>query len=442
MKTSLFYSYHKITIILLTILLSHFSYAQKPITLREAIAGVQEKNRSILIANQQLKSAQADYNKSLGIILPQLNVSYTALTTNDPLNAFGFTLQQQQVSMASFDPNALNNPPRTNHFVTQIQLLQPLINIDGIFGRKAAKSGVNARSSMADHTENQMVLEVEKVYGQLQLMYQLVDVYKAAQKTIVEHKKIAQNFFNQGFLKKNDLLEIEIHVTDIQNQLQNAEKLVQDTSAYLNFLMGSESFTTLKPSETLALNTSKIDLTHQISTERSDLKAVAYGVDAQKNMYQATKMKFLPNINGFANYNWADDEFLKTHSNSYFMGIRMSWDVFKGMEQIGNVQKQKAELKIAELNLDTYLTHSKMELETAKRQFINAENNLQLTLLAKNHAEEALTIRKNRFDQGLEKTADLLNAETVFLQKQLAYFQAIFEYNFTISYLKFTQNQS
>ncbi len=442
MKINFFYSYRKITIILLTILFSQYSQAQKAITLQEAIASVQEKNRSILIANQQLKSAKADYNKSMGIILPQLNVSYTALTTNDPLNAFGFTLQQQQVSMASFDPNALNNPARTNHFVTQIQVLQPLINVDGIFGRKAAKNGVNASASMANHTENQMVLEVEKVYGQLQLMYQLVDVYKAAHKTILEHKKIAQNFFNQGFLKKNDLLEIEIHVTDIQNQLQNAEKLVQDTAAYLNFLMGTEEFITLKPSETLALNTTKIDLTNQLSTERADLKAVQYGVEAQNNMYQSTKMKFLPNINGFANFNWADDEFLKTNSNSYLMGIRMSWDVFKGMEQIGNVQKQKAELKIAELNLDTYLTHSKMELETAKRQFINAENNLQLTLLAKTHAEEALNIRKNRFDQGLEKTADLLTAETVFLQKQLAYFQAIFEYNFTISYLKYLQNQS
>ncbi|MDP3352522.1 MAG: TolC family protein, partial [Flavobacteriaceae bacterium] len=383
MKSNLFYSYRKITIIFLTILFSQFSHAQKAITLKEAISNAQEKNRSILIANQQMKSAQADYNKSLGIILPQLNVSYTALATNDPLNAFGFTLQQQQVSMASFDPNALNNPERTNHYVSQIQVLQPLINIDGIFGRKAAKSGMNARTSMALHTEKQTVLEVEKVYGQLQLMYQLVEVYKAAEKTILEHKKIANNFFDQGFLKKNDLLEIEIHVTDIQNQLQNAEKLVNDTSAYLNFLMGTADFITLKPTENLTLNTEKIDLTNQLSTDRSDLIAAQYGLEAQKNMFNASKMKFLPNINAFANFNWADDEFLKTHSDSYMLGVRMSWDLFKGFQNVGEVQKQKAELKIAELNVDTYLTYSKMELATAKRQFVNAENKLKLSLLSK-----------------------------------------------------------
>jgi len=206
-------------------------------------------------------------------------------------------------------------------------------------------------------------------------------------------------------------------------------------------LMGVKNFTTLKPTEKLELNTEEIDLNGSLSTERSDLKAAQYGVDAQKSIYNASKMKFLPNINAFANFNWADDEFLKTHSDSYMMGIRMSWDIFKGFQNLGEVQKQKAELKIAELNLDTYITYSEMELETAKRQFINAENALQLSLLGKNHAEEALKIRKNRFDQGLEKTADLLNAETVHLQKQLAYLQAIFEYNFTISHLKFIQNQ-
>ncbi|MCM2301125.1 MAG: TolC family protein [Flavobacteriaceae bacterium] len=441
MKSNLFYSYRKITIILLTILFSQLLQAQKAITLEEAINSAREKNRSILIANQQIKSAQADYNKSLGIILPQLNLSYTALATNDPLNAFGFTLQQQQVTMASFDPNALNNPERTEHYVSQIQVLQPLINVDGVFGRKAAKNVLDARSSMATHTENQTLLEVKKVYGQLQLMYQLVEVYKSAEKAILEHKKIASNFFNQGFLKKNDLLEIEIHVTDIQNQLQNAEKLVQDTSAYLNFLMGTEALISLKPTEELILNTEKVNLNNQLSTERSDLKATQYGLTAQKNMYESSKMKFVPNINAFAHFNWTDDEFLKTHSDSYMLGIRMSWDIFKGFQNIGEVQKQKAALKIAELNLDTYLTYSQMELETAKRQFINAENKLQLTLLGKNHSEEALTIRKNRFNQGLEKTADLLQAETVFLQKQMEYLQAIFEYNFTISQLKFIQNQ-
>jgi outer membrane protein TolC len=48
-----------------------------------------------------------------------------------------------------------------------------------------------------------------------------------------------------------------------------------------------------------------------------------------------------------------------------------------------------------------------------------------------------LRIRTNRFEQGLEKTSDLLMAETQFAQKQLEYYQTIFEYNYAQAYLQF-----
>ena len=52
-------------------------------------------------------------------------------------------------------------------------------------------------------------------------------------------------------------------------------------------------------------------------------------------------------------------------------------------------------------------------------------------------SKEALRIRTNRFEQGLEKTSDLLISETQYLQKQLEQLQTIFSYNFTKAYVEF-----
>jgi outer membrane protein TolC len=52
-------------------------------------------------------------------------------------------------------------------------------------------------------------------------------------------------------------------------------------------------------------------------------------------------------------------------------------------------------------------------------------------------SEESLRIRGHRFKEGLEKTSDLLLAETQYAQKQLDYYQTIFEYNYTKAYLLF-----
>ena len=67
----------------------------------------------------------------------------------------------------------------------------------------------------------------------------------------------------------------------------------------------------------------------------------------------------------------------------------------------------------------------------------DTENKLNLTQLALKQSKESLRIRTNRFKEGLEKTSDLLIAETQYAQKQLEYYQTIFEYNYAQAYLNF-----
>ena len=69
--------------------------------------------------------------------------------------------------------------------------------------------------------------------------------------------------------------------------------------------------------------------------------------------------------------------------------------------------------------------------------FQDARNNLKLTELALRQSEEALRIRTNRFKEGLEKTTELLMAETLYSQKQLEYFNTVFQHNYALAYLEF-----
>ena len=67
----------------------------------------------------------------------------------------------------------------------------------------------------------------------------------------------------------------------------------------------------------------------------------------------------------------------------------------------------------------------------------DAENKIELSESAFNQMKEAYKIKKDRFEQGLEKTNDLLYAETQMLQKELEHLQSVFEYNYTVQYLQF-----
>jgi len=89
------------------------------------------------------------------------------------------------------------------------------------------------------------------------------------------------------------------------------------------------------------------------------------------------------------------------------------------------------------LELEQYKSESQLELNKANRMLQDTKNNLKLTTLALNQSKEALRIRSNRFAQGLEKTTDLLLAETQYVQKQLEYYFTIFQHNSAVAYMEF-----
>ncbi|PIX12858.1 MAG: transporter, partial [Flavobacteriaceae bacterium CG_4_8_14_3_um_filter_31_8] len=340
------------------------------------------------------------------------------------------------LTQADFNPALLNNPTQTQNFATIIKVEQPLINMDGVYQRKAAKSKMKAMSLQTQRTEEYLVFEVEKAYMELQLAYKAVTVLEKALQAANENQKLAENSFKQGYLQRADVLNVEVRVTEVQNQLQQAKSNVQNASNYLSFLMNEEAYVQYIPSDELNIQTvSMIDT--KISENRSDIKAMQLASNAYGDMNKAEKMTFLPRLNAFGSYELYDNKIFQADANGYLVGAQLSWDLFNGSKRFGKVQKSKAEFEKSKLEYDQYLSKSNLELNKAKRMLMDAENKLNLSKLALTQSEESLRIRTNRFKEGLEKTTDLLAAETQFSQKQLEYYQTIFEYNYAQAYLKF-----
>ena len=162
-----------------------------------------------------------------------------------------------------------------------------------------------------------------------------------------------------------------------------------------------------------------------------------FATDAYKQSYKADKMSFLPRLNAFGSYDLYDDKLFGADSNGYLVGVSLSWDIFQGSKRIGKTQKSRADYTKATLELEDYKSESQLELNKAKRMYQDAKNNLNLTKLALQQSEEAPRIRTNRFKEGLEKTTELLMAETLFSQKQLEYFNTVFQHNYALAYLDF-----
>lgn len=410
---------------------------QKPLSMEEAARSVLENNRNLKISEQEFLQSRADYRKSNAVFLPNITASHTGVTTTNPLMAFGSKLNQEILTQNDFNPNLLNNPDRTDNFATRFEIQQPLINIDGIFQRKAAKSKMEATQLQGKRTQDYTLLEVEKAYMQLQLAHEAVTVLEKAQQAADENKKLAENSFDQGYLQRSDVLAVEVRVSEVNNQLQQAKSNVQNASDFLSFMMGETNTIVWKPTDKLKAK----DLTglgnNKLNENRSDIQALISAKEAYAKMNKANQMAFLPRLNAFGSYELYDDELFQGNANGYLVGAQLSWDLFQGGKRFGDVQKSKAALEQAQIELDQYKAQGQMEINKVQRQVNDLQAQLKRSELAVEQSQEALRIRTNRFEQGLEKTTELLQSETLFAQKQLEYLQTVFEYNFAKAYLEF-----
>jgi len=407
-----------------------------PISKQEVLTKVSESNTSLKISEQDFNLAKADYRQTNAVLLPNISVSHTGIATTNPLMAFGSKLNQEILTQSDFNPTILNDPSQIENYATKFEIQQPLINIDGMFHRKAAKTKMQAMEMQTERTSDYLEFEVDKAYMQLQLAYKAVVVLEKALEAANANKKLADNSFKQGYLQRSDALAVEVRVTEVQNQLQTAKSNVNNASNYLSFLMNEGQDVVYKPSDELSVATFELE-NKTISEERSDIKAMQLASDAYKNMHKADKMAFLPRLNAFGSYELYDDQVFQGDANGYLFGAQLSWNVLEGTKRFGKAQKSKAEFEKSKLQLEQYVSQSNLEFNKVKRMMLDAENKLKLTELALQQSEESLRIRTNRFKEGLEKTSDLLITEAQYAQKQLEYYQTIFDYNYAHAYLNF-----
>ena len=402
----------------------------KKLTLQEALSLAEENNLTNKSAEAQQLATRGAYRQTNSLFLPGVNVSQTSISTNDPLSVFGFRLKQEQVKQEDFAPSSLNDPDNFENYNMKIEFRQPLLNMDGIYTRKAMKNQYEASSFQTVVTRQHIRYEVKKAYYRLELASAAVVVLQQSKKVAEEALRMTQQNELQGLAMHSDVLEASVRLEERDNQLLKANDQMQTANEYLAHLLGLDLSVTIELSDSLFSSPSEINLpgTDASLENRSDMKAYQKQIEAGKNRLRSEKMKFMPNINAFGSYEWNDRQLLGTSASNYLVGATLTWKLFGGYKNIGGIQHAGAQLNKARIDYKNYLSQSQIQLNNARRSMKLSYKQVQSSKLAREEAIESLRIRTNRFKEGLERTTDLLASEALASQKKLAYIQSIYNY--------------
>ncbi|RYG54504.1 MAG: TolC family protein, partial [Chitinophagaceae bacterium] len=357
------------------LLLSLVSLAQKEarfISLNEAIETVVSRNNAVQSAKIEEAIAQEKHKQTDAAFLPQVNFSFAALTTNNPLNVFGFKLQQRNVTMNDFEPKTLNDPSRAVDFTTKIEVQQPLLNLDAVYMKKGALAQLESHRFKTFRTKEFLTLETQKAYFQLQLAHEAITVLEEALATARSVYEFTNNRVAQGLIQRSDLLNVEVQVLGIESNLNEARSNLRNASDYLAVLMNKPTGEVYQTEQMKQADSPGSDI-QNLPQNRSDFLALEKAMNATSLMEKANKMKLMPRLNAFGSYQWNDKALTGFGADSYIAGLQLTWNLFDG----NNTKRQAAAFRLERQKLDLQLRtmhqENQMMLDKANRDLADSE---------------------------------------------------------------------
>lgn len=406
------------------------------LSLDEAIQNTLSNNTSIKIAGLDASIASANYKQTEAIYLPQLALSYTGMSTNNPLNAFGFKLQQQSISASDFNPTLLNHPGATANFNTALELQQPILNMDLLYQRKGAEKQVEVYQFKQQRTQEYLRFETQKTYLQLHFSYAAVKVLEEALATAKAVYTSTNNHYKQGLIQQSDLLAVQVQVAGIESKLAKAKSMIRNTSDNLGVLMGKPGgtvyTTTLSVSDT-ETNTNSLQT---VSDTRADFMAMKKAIEASDLMIESGKKSYLPRVNAFGSYQLNDNRIVGFGAGAYLAGVKVSWDIFKGNTTKNSIIRQTLERNKLSVSLTQQLDESNQSLAKTRRDINDIHFEISQYNTSIQQASEALRILQNRYEQGLVTTTDVMMAATRLAEQKFNLTQAEFNQQVNQAFLQ------
>lgn len=414
------------------------------LTLADALDMASRNNHDMALAEAETNQMHGDYQKSYSVFLPQVTLSETYTTTNDPLNVFGLKLKQEVVSQSDFNPALLNDPDRIENFTTKLELRQPLINVDGWLGRSAISHARQASEFKQKRTAAYVTFQVKMSYFQLALARRSLEVIDKALEAAHSGRSQAEAYFNEGMIHRSDVLFAEVRLLELENKRLEVENAIHTASDRLRLLTGIRQDVSIVTVDSLLsepVEITPIDA-HQLNRTRSDMLAMKSGVTASHRLSTMARMKFLPSLNAFGSYEWNDTRIFGRQGTNWMAGVMLKWDILSGFDQIGDIHKSRAKAEHARVSFEKAAEQNIHELQASYRQLDVATRSLSIARKAVTHAEENYRILSDRYAKGLERTTDLLAAEASLSQMRLQLLQAQFGYSAAVFMIELLTEQS
>lgn len=412
---------HKLTLMVMMIFVSLQLLAQdtKKLTLNEAIDLSLQNNKQLKNSQAKVEEAVAAVKEAKEKKLPNASISGSYLR----LSSANIDMKTK----SSNPPSQGSSGPDANQAMYGIlNVSQPLYSGGRIkYGIQSAQFLEKASRLDGENDQASVIQNTLEAFANL---FKANTAVILVNENLLQNKqrvKDLENLEKNGLLARNDLLKAQLQESNVELNLLDAQNNLQIANLNMNIMLG------LPDNTKLQLDTAGIEKKHDnrtiedyvqsALTSRKDKAALGYRIKAAETGVKAVNAEKLPSLNITGGYVAANIPHVISVTNAINLGVGVSYNIASLWKTRSKVQQAAARVKQLQLTESLMDDNVKLQVNKNYMTLLSLRKKIDVYEKAKEQANENYRIVKNKFDNQLATTSDLLEADVAKLQASLAY---------------------
>ncbi len=258
------------------------------------------------------------------------------------------------------------------------------------------------------------------------------------------HRNVAQNFYGVGLIPKNDLLTAEVQVANGRQVLLRAENEVELAKSQFNTILRRGINAPVEVEDILEYKPFLGDLAECQKTAeagRPEVRAYSLKLDQAGKQVDLARSEYFPTISLVGNYSkYGDSPELsgsrfQDQENWYVLGV-LNWTLWewgKTGYRVEAGQSRRSQVRDALIGLQDRVA---LEVKNAFLYQREAEQRIFVARKAIEQAEENFRIMRERYNEHVATSTDVIDAQTLLTRAKSDYFNSLSDFNIAAARLE------
>lgn len=291
------------------------------------------------------------------------------------------------------------------------------------YGIESAKYLEQAIRLDADDNKEGLILNTINAYSNLYKSKTAVALVKENLDQSNQRVKDFTNLEKNGLIARNDLLKVSLQSSTIELALLDAESNYKLASVNMALMLGlPEQTILLADAESLqqtgTLKT--IEEYEQLALQgRKDIGALAVRKKVAELGIKSVKADYYPSLALTAGYIAADIPNFLTITNAITVGVGVKYNLASLWKTKSKMEQAEAKVQQTAASQEMLNDNIRLQINEAYQGYLLSQKKIEVYQKAVEQAAENYRITKNKYDNALATTTDLLDADVAQLQTKL-----------------------